>query len=77
MTQDDLKAHLIATDAEFARMAAQHSEYKAKVAALEAKAELSTAEEVEEHHLKKLKLKLKDEMTAMMNRVVEQQHQLA
>ncbi len=67
-SQDDLKEHLLATDAEFARMAAEHSEYKARVAALEAKAELTLAEEEEEHRLKKLKLKLKDDMATIVNR---------
>ena len=67
-SQDDLKAHLLATDEVFARLAAQHSEYKAQVAALEAKAELTLEEEMEEHRLKKLKLKLKDEMAQILNR---------
>ena len=72
-SQEDLKEHLKATDETFARMAAEHSEYKARVADLEAKAELTTAEEAEEHRLKKLKLKLKDEMTAILSRHSVQQ----
>lgn len=67
-TQEDLKAHLMATDAEFAKLAAQHAHYKQQVADLEAKAELSSAEELQEHELKKMKLRLKDEMTAILNR---------
>lgn len=66
--QDELKAHLLATDAEFAKLAAQHAHYKQQVADLEAKAELTSAEELQEHELKKLKLRLKDEMTAILNR---------
>ena len=66
--QEDLKAHLMATDAEFAQLAAQHARYKQQVADLEAKAELTSAEELEEHELKKLKLRLKDEMTVILNR---------
>lgn len=65
---DDLKAHLIATDETFAKLASEHSEYKRKVAELEAKAELTYQEEQEEHRLKKLKLRLKDEMAEIMNR---------
>ncbi len=68
--QEELKAHLLATDAEFAKLAAQHAQYKQQVAELEAKAELSSAEELQEHELKKLKLRLKDEMTAILNRHV-------
>ena len=66
--QEDLKAHLMATDAEFAHLATQHAQYKQRVADLEAKAELSSAEELQEHELKKLKLRLKDEMTVILNR---------
>lgn len=73
-SQDDLKAHLMATDENFARLAAQHSEYKSQVAALEAKAELTLEEEMEEHRLKKLKLKLKDEMADIMSQYSEPAH---
>ena len=34
--QEDLKAHLMATDEEFRRIATQHSEYKKRVAEIEA-----------------------------------------
>ena len=67
-SQEDLKAQLMATDVEFAQLASQHAQYKQQVADLEAKAELTTAEELREHELKKLKLRLKDEMTAILNR---------
>lgn len=67
-SQEELKAQLMATDAEFARLATQHAQYKQQVAALEAKAELSSEEELREHELKKLKLHLKDEMTAILSR---------
>jgi uncharacterized protein YdcH (DUF465 family) len=73
-SQDDLKEHLLATNETFARLMREHATYKARVADLEAKAELSTEEDAEEHRLKKLKLKLKDEMAAIMN---QYQHQHA
>jgi|SRR5579884_119065 len=74
-TQDDLKAHLMQTNEEFRRLAAQHSEYHRKLEALENKTHMSADDEVEEHRLKKLKLRLKDEMTAIMNRYrTEQVH---
>src|SRR5579884_1890537 len=74
-TQDDLKAHLMQTNDEFRRLASQHSEYHKQLEALEGKSHLSSEEEIEEHRLKKLKLRLKDEMTAMLSRYrMEQVH---
>src|SRR5581483_7402581 len=74
-TQDELKAHLMQTNEEFRRLASQHTEYHKQLEALEGKSHLSPEEEVEEHRLKKLKLRLKDEMTAMLSRYrVEQVH---
>src|SRR5579884_3377544 len=67
-TQDDLKAHLMQTNEEFRRLASQHSEYHKQLEALEGKPHLTAEDEVEEHRLKKLKLRLKDEMTAIVNR---------
>jgi uncharacterized protein YdcH (DUF465 family) len=66
--QDDLKAHLMATDEVFRRLAEQHAEYKKKVEAIEAKQRLTDEDEAEEHRLKKLKLRLKDQMTEIMAR---------
>ena len=73
-SQDDLKEHLLATDETFARLAREHAEYKSRVADLEAKAELSREEDAEEHRLKKLKLRIKDQMAAIMD---QHQHQHA
>jgi uncharacterized protein len=67
-TQDDLKAHLMATDEHFREIAGQHSEYDHKLQELEAKHALSEEEQLEEIRLKKLKLRLKDEMAEIMNR---------
>jgi uncharacterized protein YdcH (DUF465 family) len=67
-TQDDLKAHLMATDEHFREIAAQHSDYDHKLQELEAKHALSDEEQMEEVRLKKLKLRLKDEMAEIMNR---------
>ena len=66
--QEGLKAHLIQTDEEFRRLAEQHSQYHQELEALEAKAYLTSEEEVEEHRLKKLKLRLKDQMNQIMSR---------
>lgn len=66
--QDDVKAHLMATDEHFRQLAGQHSDLDRKVAELEAKHALSEEEQLEEIRLKKLKLRLKDEMAEMMSR---------
>jgi len=68
ITQEELKAHLMATNEEFRRLAAQHAEYKRQVEELEAKAHPTEQEKLEEVRLKKLKLRLKDEMAEMINR---------
>lgn len=67
-TQDDLKAHLMATNEEFRKLAAEHSQYHEQLEGLEAKALLTDQEQVEEHRLKKLKLRLKDQMNAILSR---------
>lgn len=66
-TQADIKAHLMQTNEKFRHLAEQHSRYKKAVEALEAKAALSAEEELEEHRLKKLKLRLKDEMEHLVS----------
>lgn len=67
-TQDDLKAHLMATDEQFRQLAAEHSKYDHLIEQLESKPVLTADEELEEHRLKKLKLHLKDQMTEILNR---------
>lgn len=66
--QDELKAHLMATDENFRRLAEQHAEYKKQIEAIEAKAHVTPEDEVEEGRLKKLKLHLKDQMSEIMAR---------
>jgi uncharacterized protein YdcH (DUF465 family) len=67
-TQEDLKAHLMQTDDEFRRLAEEHAQYHKQLEALEAKAHLTPEEELEEHRLKKLKLRLKDQMNGIISR---------
>ena len=71
--QEELRAHLIATNEEFARLASQHSEYACKLDALESLPHLTTDEELEEKRLKKGKLRLKDQMEAIMSQYRSQQ----
>jgi uncharacterized protein YdcH (DUF465 family) len=67
-TQDELKAHLMKTDEEFRHLAEQHAQYHTQLEALEAKPHLTPEEELEEHRLKKLKLRLKDQMNGIISR---------
>ena len=67
-TQDDLKAHLMAGNETFRKLAEQHAAYHKELEALEAKGHLTVHEEAEEHRLKKLKLRIKDQMNEIMAR---------
>ena len=65
---EELKAHLMSTNEEYRRLAAEHSEHARKLDQLEAIPHLSADEEMEEHRLKKMKLRLKDQMEAIVSR---------
>ena len=65
--QEELKAHLMETNAEFRQLVAQHGDYARKLEALEALPHLTDQEKMEEVRLKKLKLHLKDQMEAMLS----------
>ncbi len=62
-TQDEeLKAHLLATDSHFRTLAEQHAQLKRQLDAIESKPHVTEADELEEQRIKKLKLHLKDQM---------------
>lgn len=65
--QEDLKAHLIATNEEYRRLSGQHSEFARQLDALESLPHLTEEEQIEEVRLKKLKLRLKDQMEAIVS----------
>ena len=65
--QEQIKAHLMETSPEFRQLAAQHCDYAKKLEALEALPHLTDEEQIEEVRLKKLKLRLKDQMEAIMS----------
>jgi uncharacterized protein YdcH (DUF465 family) len=67
-TQDDLRAHLLATDERFRRLQEQHAQYSKLVDDIESRGLVTEIEELEEQRLKKLKLQTKDEMNAMLAR---------
>jgi uncharacterized protein YdcH (DUF465 family) len=72
-TQDELKAHLMATNEEFRSLAQAHAEYHKQLAELETKSHLTLEDEEEEHRIKKLKLRVKDQMNEIMARYKAQQ----
>jgi uncharacterized protein YdcH (DUF465 family) len=66
-TQDaELKAHLLATDSHFRTLAEQHAQLKRQIEAIEAKPHVTEADELEEQRIKKLKLRLKDQMNEIV-----------
>jgi uncharacterized protein YdcH (DUF465 family) len=70
---EELKAHLMITNEVFRRLAEQHSDYARKLDALEAQPHLTDQEQLEETRLKKLKLRLKDQMEAIIAQYRAQQ----
>ena len=67
-TQEELKAHLLTTDEQFRSLAEQHAHLKKQIEEIESKPHVTGADELEEQRLKKLKLRLKDQMNAIMAR---------
>jgi uncharacterized protein YdcH (DUF465 family) len=67
-TQDELKAHLMATSNEFRDLASQHAHLHKQLEDLEAKAHLTDEEQIEEVRLKKQKLHVKDQMNQILAR---------
>jgi uncharacterized protein YdcH (DUF465 family) len=73
IAQEELKAHLMATNEEFRQLASQHTELAHKLDDLESLPHLTDEEQIEEHRLKKLKLRLKDQMEAILSHNRHQQ----
>jgi uncharacterized protein len=71
--QEQLKAHLIESNADFRRLAEQHLDFSRKLEALEALPHLTEQEQIEETRIKKLKLRLKDQMEAIISQYRAQQ----
>ena len=70
---EELKAHLMSTNEDFRRLAEQHSDYARKLEALESQLHLTEQEQIEETRLKKMKLRLKDQMEAIISQYRGQQ----
>ncbi len=67
-TQEELRAHLMQTDEEFRHLAQEHAKYHELLEAIEAKDHHTPADEAEEQRLKKIKLRLKDQMNEIVSR---------
>ncbi len=67
INQEELKAHLMATDPKFRELAEQHAHLKQRLAAIENHAPLSLEDEDQEHEIKKQKLRVKDLMNQMLS----------
>lgn len=67
ISQEELKAYLTQSNAEFRAICEKHAEYERLINAIEAKPHVTEQDEIEEHRLKKLKLQAKDQMAAMIS----------
>ena len=70
---EELKAHLMESNEEFRQLAGKHSEYARQLDALEALPHLTGQEQLEEVRLKKMKLRMKDQMEAIVSQYRAQQ----
>jgi uncharacterized protein YdcH (DUF465 family) len=61
-----IRDNSMANNLEYQRLQEEHSRYAAELERLEAKPYLTEAEQLEEVRLKKLKLRLKDRMAALL-----------
>jgi len=73
IAQEELKAHLMETNEEFRNLVNQHTDYAHKLDDLEARPHLTDEEQLEEHRLKKIKLRLKYQMEAILSQNRAQQ----
>jgi uncharacterized protein YdcH (DUF465 family) len=64
---EESKAHLMATSEEYRQLASQHSDFARKLDDLESLPHLTEEQQLEETRLKKFKLRLKDQMEAMVS----------
>ena len=71
--EEELKAHLLSKDEQFRNLCEQHARLKHQIQEIESKPHVTEADELEEQHLKKQKLHLKDQI----NDILAQSRQMA
>jgi uncharacterized protein YdcH (DUF465 family) len=64
--EEELKAHLLATDEQFRKLCEQHAQLKHQIQEIESKPHVTEVDELEEQRLKKLKLHLKDQINGIL-----------
>jgi uncharacterized protein YdcH (DUF465 family) len=64
--EEELKAHLLATNEEFRTLAEQHAQLKHQVEEIESKPHVTPEDELKEQTIKKLKLRVKDQMNGIL-----------
>jgi uncharacterized protein YdcH (DUF465 family) len=62
----DIREHLMASNAEFQRLAQEHSRYEAQLEQLSETPYLSSEDIIQQTTLKKLKLRVKDQMEQLI-----------
>ncbi len=72
-----VRDQLLTSNEEFRRLAQEHTQYSQRLDSLLQKRFLSDDEKLEEVRLKKLKLKLKDQMERMEQQYRNETHQVA
>ena len=65
--EEELKAHLLATNEQFRTLAEQHAQLKRQIEQIEAKPYVTEADELNEQRIKKQKLQLKDQMNEIVS----------
>ena len=70
--QEEITAHLMQTDERFRSLAQKHHEYDRLVSELVSKPDFNGQDEIEEHRLKKIKLRIKDEMQQVIGQHLTQ-----
>jgi uncharacterized protein YdcH (DUF465 family) len=68
ISPQELREQLLASDAEFQRLAQEHSRYEAQLEQLSKASYLSSEDILQQTTLKKLKLRVKDEMERLIAR---------
>ena len=68
MKEEEIKEHLISSNAEFRRLVEEHKQYEGRLEELHSHHHMTEDDHLEEVQLKKKKLHLKDQMNAMISK---------